>query len=165
MSAFQLASRDVRLVYLALHYHLARPGAELDPETKQPMEHGLAEVAGALEPQLDQAVASIELSDFQRGRLLSAISGAVNELKTYPLLDELPGGGRRSSAPGFDSLLRRLFPEVADDPNDAPQLAVHLIALRRRLEAVPPAGEPPREQRAPGEKRSGWRFWARGGRS
>ena len=108
MATFQLANLDARLVYLALQYHLARPGSELDPETKQPLAHGgLAEVAQALEPQLDQAVATIELSAYQHQRLFSAISGTLNELKTYPLLEPVPperGGGRRSTVTGFDAV-------------------------------------------------------------
>ena len=50
MATFQLANLDARLAYLALQYHLARPGSELDPETKQPTAHGLAGVARSLEP-------------------------------------------------------------------------------------------------------------------
>jgi hypothetical protein len=157
MTAFQLQNIDARLLYLALHYHLARPGSELDPQTKQPVEHGLREVADALEPQLEQAVATVDLADHQRRRVVSAIAGAVNELKTYPLFDELPDGGRRSSVAGFDPLLRRLFPEVAEDAGEAPQLAAHLIALRRRLEATGFAPEPAKAR----SKGSGWRFWQR----
>ena len=40
--ALHLSADDVRLVRLSLLYHLARPGAELDPTTGQPAEHGLA---------------------------------------------------------------------------------------------------------------------------
>ncbi len=100
MATFQLSNLDARLAYLALQYHLARPGSELDPETKQPMEHGLAEVAQALEPQLERAVATIELSEYQRQRLVSAIAGAVNELKTHPLL------GGKTMVPRFEAILR-----------------------------------------------------------
>lgn len=163
MATFQLANLDAKLAYLALQYHLARPGSELDPETKQPQARGLAEVARALEPQLDKAVAEIELDDRQRERLVSAIAGAMNELKTYPLLDPLPperGGGRRTTVPGFDAALRRLFPEVEDEPDEATQLAGHLLGLRRRLERAAPArGEPPHGASG----RPWWRFWERPG--
>jgi len=162
MTTFQLANLDARLVYLALQYHLARPGSELDPETKQPLAHGLAEVAQALDPQLDQAVATIELSAYQHQRLLSAISGTVNELKTYPLLDPVPperGGGRRSTVAGFDAVLRRLFPHVNEDPEETLKLAGHLMALRRRLERAP---EPAATQASAGPTRGRWwRFWER----
>lgn len=158
MTSYQLASLDARLLYLALRYHLARPGSELDPETRQPATHGLTEVAQALEPQLGSAVATIELSAFQHRRLLDAISGTMNELKTYPLLDPLPGGGRHTALPEFDTVLRRLFPEVEQEPDEAPQLAAHLIALRRRLEAASPTTPPPAE--AP-SGRARWRFWRR----
>ena len=162
MATLQLAPLDAKLIYLALQYHLARPGAELDPESKQPLTHGLAEVAQALEPQLDRAVATVELSEYQRQRLLSAIAGTMNELKTYPLLDAVPperGGGRRTTVPGFDAVLRRLFPEVDDEPDEAPQLAGHFMSLRRRLEdAAAAAAE---EQASTAARSPWWRFWQR----
>ena len=162
MATFQLANLDARLVYLALQYHLARPGSELDPETKQPLAHGLAEVAQALDPQLDRAVAAIELSAYQHQRLFSAIGGTLNELKTYPLLDPVPperGGGRRSTVAGFDTVLRRLFPEVNEDPEETLKLAGHLMALRRRLERTP---EPAATEASTGPTRGRWwRFWER----
>ncbi len=162
MATLQLAPLDAKLIYLALQYHLARPGAELDPESKQPMAHGLAEVAQALEPQLHRAVATVELSEYQRQRLLSAIAGTMNELKTYPLLDAVPperGGGRRTTVPGFDAVLRRLFPEVDGEPDEAPQLAGHFMSLRRRLEdAAAAAAE---EEASSPTRPPWWRFWQR----
>lgn len=153
MTGYQLANLDAKLVYLALLYHLARPGSELDHETKQPQAHGLAEIAEALEPQLDRAVAAIELSEFQRERLLSAISGTINELKTVPILEG------HASVPALDEALRRLFPQVAEDPNEATQLAAHLLPLRRRL-AESAAG--PERAAAAKSEQAWWRFWRRG---
>lgn len=161
MATFQLANLDARLTYLALQYHLARPGSELDPETKQPQALGLTPVAQALEPQLEKAVAIIELEERQRERLIIAIAGAMNELKTYPLLDPLPperGGGRRTTVPSFDAVLRRLFPQVDADPDEATQLAGHLIALRRRLERAASTQTHDDAATADG-RRPWWRFW------
>ena len=157
MTTIQLSNTDARLVYLSLQYHLARPGSELDPLTKQPGAHGLAEVARALEPQLERAVATIELADQQRRRLVSAVAGAINEIKSSPLL----AGGGRSMVPAFQETLRRLFPETADDPDEATQLAGHLLALRRRLEQIEltPAGE----SDTTATRRRRWRFWERSG--
>jgi hypothetical protein len=155
MATLQLSSMDARLTFLALQYHLARPGSELDPETRLPAQHGLGEVAAALEPQLERAVATIELQGPQHERLGSAIAGAINELKAYALLDE----GRRTTVPTFHETLRRLFPQVADDPDEASQLAGHLLALRRRIERSAVEDAPPRPP-----ARSRWRFWERGGR-
>ncbi|OGO51989.1 MAG: hypothetical protein A2148_04080 [Chloroflexi bacterium RBG_16_68_14] len=155
MATLQLPNRDARLAYLALQYHLARPGSELDPETKRPLEHGLAEVARALEPQLERAMATIELSDYQRQRLVSAIAGAVNELKTYPLL------GGQTTVPRFHAALRRLFPEVTEEPEEAPQLAAHLVTLRRRLESAARSASAQGKSPGPG-RRPWWRFWERG---
>ena len=161
MATLRLAHLDAKLTYLALQYHLARPGSELDPQTKRPLAHGLSEVARTLEPQLERAVATIELSDYQRQRLLSAFGGTMNELKTYPLLDPLPRrrGGRHSAIPAFDAVLLRLFPEVAEEPEQAPQLAAHLMALRRRLaSAAAPSSAGDASRPAP---RRWWRFWGR----
>ncbi len=153
MTSFQLSNNDARLAYLAMQYHLARPGSELDPETKQPSEQGLAGVARALEPQLEKAVATIELSDYQRQRLVSAVAGSMNELKTYPLLV----GGGQTTMPVFYRTLASLFPEVREEPEEASQLAAHLMALRRRLEHAPA------EASAAPQRRPWWRFWQGGG--
>ncbi|MEX1253041.1 MAG: hypothetical protein WEE64_01740 [Dehalococcoidia bacterium] len=160
MTTVQLPNLDARLTYLALQYHLARPGAELDPETRAPAAHGLAEVAQSLEPQLDKAVAAIDLDERQHQRLVEAMAGAVNELKTYPLLDPMPGGGRRTASPAFDATLRRLFPEVEAEPDEASQLAGHMLQLRRRLERAAP--EPAAVVESDARPRGAWwRFWGR----
>jgi hypothetical protein len=133
MPAYQLQQLDARLTYLAIAYHLGRPGSELEADAKSATQHGLREVALQLEPQLEGEIASIELDDEQRTKLLNAMSGSINELKAYPLMP--PDGGRRhGTSRAFEDTLRRLFPEVADEPDDAVQLAAHLLALRRRLE-------------------------------
>lgn len=155
MATVQLSNLDARLVFLALQYHLARPGSELDPETKQPLAHGLAEVASTLEPQLELAVATVDLSDYQRDRLASAMAGAVNELKSSSLLD----GGRRTTVPAFQETLARLFPDAGDDADEALQLAAHFVQLRRRLDRIAPA---PAAETQP-ERQPWWRFWRRAG--
>ena len=165
MVTVQLSHLDAKLTYLALRYHLARPGSELDPETKQIAPHGLAEVAQALEPQLEQAVATIELSEHQQQRLLSAIGGTMNQLKAYPLLTPLPpdrAGGRDASMADFEAALRRLFPEVAEEREEAPQLAMHLLTLRRRLQRVASTSSPA-EQPSGRTKGRWWRFRDRTG--
>ncbi len=163
MPSYRLTNLDARLTYVALAYHLGRPGSELDRETAQPAPCGLKEVARALEFQLDAPSATIELSEAQRARLLTALAGTVNELKAYPLFDPVPaerGGGRRTAAPEFDVALRRLFPQVDDEPEEAVQLAGHLVSLRRRLEAAWSEAAPVGAQA--GARRPWWRFWSRG---
>ncbi len=153
MATLQLPNTDARLTYLAIQYHLARPGSELDHETGQPAESGLSSVATALEPQLDKAVAELDLSGGQQMRLDSAISGSINELKTSQLLD----AGGRGTIPAFAETLRRLFPEAADDPDEALSLAGHMLQLRRRIAAQvePEAVEPG------GEHQPWWQVWKR----
>ncbi len=83
----QLRQEDAKLVFLAIAYHLGRPGSELDPITKLPVEHGLAEVARDLQPQLQNAITEIRLIDAQLQRLLSGMLGSITELKAYPMLE------------------------------------------------------------------------------
>jgi hypothetical protein len=158
-----LEPAQARLVFLALAYHLARPGSELDPATKMPVQHGLAEVSSALQPQLRQAVASVTLSAYQLERIGSAILGAINELKVYPMLEPRPpeeGGGRRTTVPSFDRTLRHLFfPEAEEDPDAATALIEPLVALKRRLDdALRQAME---EERPSGPARRWWQVWRR----
>jgi hypothetical protein len=151
MDALELSPTEAALAFLAVTYHLARPGSELDPESKQPVAHGLREVSEALAPQLGSAPATIELTPYQYRRLLTALAGALNELKMYALLDR----GRQTTVPAFHVELARLFPKVADDPDEASKLAAQIMALRRRVESSLPGDEPVQP------KRSRWRFWER----
>ena len=166
----RLEPTDAKLIFLALAYHLARPGSELDPETKMPVERGLAEVSGALQPQLREAAASITLSAYQVERLGSAMLGSVNELKVYPMLEARPpeeGGGRRSTVSGFDETLRHLFPQVDEDADEVLAIAEQMIVLKRRIDRTieeARAGEEPPQPPAAGEERAPrpwWQFWGR----
>ncbi len=154
MAKLQLPNTDARLTYLAIQYHLARPGSELDRESGRPADSGLSSVATALEPQLEKAVAEIELNSGQQEKLDSAIGGSINQLKTSQLLDA--GGGM---IPGFAETLHRLFPEAADDPEEALSLAGHMLQLRRRLAAqVQPESDEAGEKNQPW-----WQLWKRRG--
>jgi hypothetical protein len=160
----RLPPEQAKLVFLAIAYHLARPGSELDPQTKAPAQHGLAEVSSALQPQLREAAASITLSAFQLERLASAILGVINELKVYPMLEPRPaeeGGGRRSSVPGFDRMLRHLFPDVEEDPDAATALIEPLMALKRRLDGAPGQATEEKQPEAPPRRPRWWQVWRR----
>jgi len=162
-----LPQRQARLVALAVAYHLARPGAELDRETLQEYEHGLAAVPTALEPQLDAESATLELSSLQVTLLATAMSSVVSELKMYSTFDAMAGesGRPRSTAAGFDERLRALFPEVAAEPAAADALAGEMTMLRREL-PLARAREVIEDERSLAEERARagkrrWRFWKR----
>jgi hypothetical protein len=160
----RLPQAQARLVFLALAYHLARPGSELDPATKMPVQHGLAEVSSALQPQLRQAVASVTLSAYQVERLGSAVLGAINELKVYPMLEPRPaeeGGGRRTTVPGFDQTLRHLFPDVDEDPDAATALIEPLMALKRGLDGALRQAAEGEQRQTPSRRRAWWQVWRR----
>jgi hypothetical protein len=159
----QLRQEDAKLVFLAIAYHLGRPGSELDPETKQPLEHGLAEVARDLQPQLRMAVAGITLRPNQAKRLLSAMLGSITELKAYAMMG--PGSassqtGHRSTVPGFDGSLRHLFPEVEDDNQEPLDIAERMLMLKRRLDeaTVGLEEEAPLEAEEEGRRKGWWPF-------
>ena len=165
--SLRLPHRQARLVALAVAYHLARPGSELDRETLQEYEHGLAEVPAALEPQLSAESATLELSSLQVTLLATAMSSVVSELKMYSTFDAMAGesGRPRSTAAGFDERLRALFPEVAAEPAAADALAGEMTMLRRELplararELIEEARRAAAEQARTGKKR--WQFWRR----
>jgi hypothetical protein len=147
-------------VYLALVYHLGRPGSELDPVTKQPIEHGLREVKVALGSELDGDAAIIEVDDEQFRKLLSAIYGCVNELRVYHMRERA-----RSTIARFTETAESLFPRIKEDPEEALGLAEAMMMLHRRMERAvrraAPAGasiERPVDAAADGERHSRWPF-------
>lgn len=128
--ALQLTHDEPRLVYLALVYHLGRPGSELDPLTKQPLEHGgLRDVKTALGNDVASESAIIELDDDQYRKLLSAIYGSVNEMRVYHMRN-----GAESTVARFTDTARTLFPEITHDPSAALDVAEAMMMLHRRME-------------------------------
>jgi hypothetical protein len=127
--ALKLTHDEPRLVYLALVYHLGRPGSELDPATKMPLEHGLREVKVALGGEIESDAAVVELDGAQYRKLLSAIYGCVNELRVYHMRN-----GEQSTSPRFTDTARTLFPELAADHEAALDVAEAMMMLHRRIE-------------------------------
>jgi hypothetical protein len=164
--SLRLPQRQARLVALAVAYHLARPGSELDRDTMREYEHGLAEVPEALDTQLDAEEATLDLHPLQVTLLSAALSSVVNELKTFSMLDPTAAGGHpRSAAPAFDDKLRSLFPEVAADPAAAADLAGEAAMLRREL-PLTRARELLEEERRTADRerrarKKPWQFWKR----
>ncbi|MYD66519.1 MAG: hypothetical protein F4X26_11160 [Chloroflexi bacterium] len=132
MATFHLHLPDARLVALAIHYHLGRPGSETDAATLQRHSLGLRPVLEALEPRLDvpaePEVVPVDLSAYQLTRLGAALHGTVNELKQFGMADG------RSAVPGFAEAFGRLFPDAATgDGLDALDLVPDAVGLRRRF--------------------------------
>ncbi|HXG36285.1 MAG TPA: hypothetical protein VNL15_04890 [Dehalococcoidia bacterium] len=165
--SLSLPQHQARLFYLAVLYHLARPGSEVDPQTMMPYPHGLSELQPLLEAQLNAESAILELTPFQLARIGSSLLGVLNELKLYSLLDTMAGASsrQRSVVSGFDDALRALFPRVSVDSAYASQLAEDVMMLRRELAAsIKRAEEALEEERlAAEEARRGqkrwWQFW------
>jgi hypothetical protein len=127
--ALKLTHNEPRLVYLALVYHLGRPGSELDPATKMPLDHGLREVKVALGGEIESDAAVIELDEAQYRKLLSAVYGCVNELRVYHMRN-----GAESTSPRFTETARTLFPELAADHDAALDVAEAMMMFHRRIE-------------------------------
>lgn len=163
----RLPNHQARLVALAVSYHLARPGAELDPDTLASYDHGLAELLPVLEPQIGGAHAVIEITPLQTTLLSIAMSSVTSELKMYSLFDTMSGGSDRprSTALGFDARLMQLFPDVSAEPSVASDLAEDMTMLRREL-PLERASELLAEERKAAEeaeraRRKWWQFWRR----
>jgi len=149
----RLTHDEPRLVFLALVYHLGRPGSELNADTLAPSESGLRDVKVALGAHLFEESALIDLDEQQCRKLLSAIYGSVNELRVLHMR------GDSGSVPGFRDTARQLFPAMAGDPDAALDVAEAMILLHRRLEravgrAATSAGEP----QSPTSQSRGWPF-------
>jgi len=168
--ALRLPNHQARLVALAVSYHMARPGSEIDPETLAEYEHGLAEWRPVIDSQLDADPATVELLPLQAVLLSTAFSAVISELKMYSMLDTMAGSSQRprSTAPGFDERLRDLFPEIVLDPSYASRLAEDMTMLRRQIPAAR-AREIIEDQRnaareAAKARRRPWQFWRWGAR-
>src|SRR4029079_16671353 len=120
--ALKLTHDEPKLVYLALVYHLGRPGSELDRETRMPVEHGLRETKVALGGDLDSDEAIIEVDDAGFEKLLSPIYGSVNELRVYHMRNRAS-----SDIPRFTETAESLFPQIKDDPENALTLAESMM--------------------------------------
>jgi hypothetical protein len=169
MTAFRVRvpQHQARLIALAIGYHLARPGAELDPDTMSDYQHGLRELAPLVDAQLDEPHARFDLNALQAVLLSTAFSSVLSELKMYSVFDRMAGESRRprSTSPGFDDRLRELFPEIAGDPGYASQLAEEMALLRRELPFAR-AREMLDEERKAAEttrrsQKKAWQFWRR----
>lgn len=169
MTSFHIKvpQHQARLVALAVGYHLARPGAEIDPETMAEYRHGLREVLPVIEAQVEEAAAEFQLNALQATMLSTAFSSVLSELKMYSVFDQMAGDSRRprSTAAGFDDRLRELFPAVAGDPVYASQLAEDMAMLRRDLPFARAREELEEQRKAREEERRRrkkfWQVWRR----
>jgi hypothetical protein len=149
--ALKLTHDEPRLVYLALVYHLGRPGSEIDRETRLPAEHGLRAVKVALGNQIGDDTAVIELDEAQYRRLLSAIYGSVNELRVHHMR-----GGAESTVARFTETAKTIFPDLAGDPAVALDLSEAMMMLHRRLERA--VGRAAADTPAPPPGKRRWPF-------
>jgi hypothetical protein len=161
--ALKLTHDEPRLVYLALVYHLGRPGSELDPATQMPVERGLRDVKIALGGELAADSAIIEVDEAQSYKLLSAIYGCVTELRGHHLRD-----GQPSTVDRFTETAIELFPQLRADPEEALTVAQAMVMLHQRMERGlqgafgDGSGAPsPTAQAAPSAAKRGWPFGRR----
>ncbi|MBT5773761.1 MAG: hypothetical protein HOH95_05220 [Dehalococcoidia bacterium] len=128
MTTLQLQNNDARIAYLAVVYHLGRPGSEIDPESLGVHRAALQPLLEVLRPQLEQAVVTVEANAGQVQRIGQALSGVSNELRQYGLSGS-------SMVAGFSETVVGFWPEVAADQGAAADLVQFAVMLRRRLES------------------------------
>ncbi len=127
MTILTLRSEDARVAYLATLYHLGRPGAEVDRETRRDEGTGLRSVSEALHASMARAVVEVEATPYQVTRLAEALAGLANEMKQYGI------AGGRTAVPGLAAGMREVFPEIVQDPSLALDVVQHVVMLRNRL--------------------------------
>lgn len=156
MAVLQLQNNDARIAYLALVYHLGRPGSELDPDGAGEHPSTLRPLLELMRPQLEQAVVTVEANAGQVQRIGQALSGVSNELRQYGLAGS-------SMVPNFAETVVRFWPEVESDHGAATDLVQFAVMLRRRLESV--LAEAASELAADAERRARrgrwWQVWRR----
>jgi hypothetical protein len=148
----QFSADEARLVYLALVYHLGRPGSELDATTMLPGEHGLGKIERQLAGHAGMGALTLDFDADQHRKLVAAMSGCVNELRVYHM-----SNGGAAIVPRFNETARALFPDVDADPEAALSVAEAMMMLRRRLAASARPISGPLD-RVPTGKRSRWPF-------
>lgn len=161
MTALTLRSDDARVAYLATVYHLGRPGAEVDRETRRDEGTGLRAVSEALHASMGHAVTELDLTPYQVTRLAEGLAGLANEMKQYGI------AGGRTAVPGLAVAMREVFPEVAADPSLALDIVQHVVMLRNRLSHVVEAGraglarEAAEREAARKAAKKPWQIWKR----
>lgn len=161
MTSLTLRSEDARVAYLATIYHLGRPGAEVDRETRRDEGTGLRAVSEALHTSMGHAVAELDLTPYQITRLAEGLAGLANEMKQYGI------AGGRTAVPGLAVAMREVFPEVAEDPGLALDVVQHVVMLRNRLSHTVEAAradlarEAEAKETARKAAKRPWQFWRR----
>ncbi len=164
MARLSLRQSDAQILYLGLLHRDAGPHPAIDRRSGEPRAAGaLASLRATLEPELERAVAEIDVPDEELPALGEALGGAINELKQLSMADG------RSMVPGFAEAARRLFPEIAEEPGAALDVVGHGVMLRRRIDAAVTAaraetaapGASSRADEAGPPRRRWWRPWRR----
>ena len=135
MHQIQLHNADAKIVYLAVVYHLGRPGSEIDPETMGNHRAALLPIMETVRTQLAAAIVTLNLEHWQVQRLGHAVLGVSNELRQY----EISEG--RSIVPNFSETLRDFWPESEQDSHIVSDLVQQTVMLRRQLDASISAAE------------------------
>ena len=131
-----LPQHQARLVALAVHYHLSRPGSEIDRDTMHEYAHGLAEVLPIIDGQIEedsrrdrpQPLQTILLST-AFSSVISASSRCTPSSTPCPARAAVPAPSRPASTTACAGSSRR-SPATRRTPG---QLAEDLTMLRREL--------------------------------
>ena len=127
MITITLQQDEPKILYLALLYHLARPGSEIDPETGKAHIAALKPVMHFLTSELNKAIIELNCLPKQIERIDTALSGLSNELRQYVLSSS-------SVVPNFENTLIKFWPEIAVDSNKIEEIMMLTMMTRRKLE-------------------------------
>ena len=115
------------MLYLALLYHLARPGSEIDPETSKTHVAALAPVMHFLTSVINEPIIELSCLPKQVERIDTALSGLSNELRQFVLSSS-------SVVPNFENTLIKFWPDVISDSNKLEEIMMLTMMTRRKLE-------------------------------
>ena len=127
MITITLRQDEPKILYLALLYHLARPGSEIDPETGKIHMAALKPIMHILTSEIDKPVIELNCSPKQIERIDTALSGLSNELRQFVL-------SASSVVLNFENTLLEFWPETATDSNKIEEIMMLTMMTRRKLE-------------------------------
>ena len=127
MITITLQQDEPKVLYLALLYHLARPGSEIDPETGKTHVAALEPVMHFLTSVINKPIIELSCLPTQVERIDTALSGLSNELRQFVLSSS-------SVVPNFENTLIEFWPDVISDSNRLEEIMMLTMMTRRKLE-------------------------------
>ena len=127
MITITLQQDEPKILYLALLYHLARPGSEIDPETGKKHVAALEPIMHFLTSEINKPIIEFSCLPKQIERIDTALSGLSNELRQFVL-------SASSVVPTFENTLMKFWPDAISDSSKLEEIRMLTMMTRRKLE-------------------------------